>query len=327
MKAKITDVKIQKLQEDGGGGGGKGPRNPKNVEVWPGDVNDVPDRDEDGNIKGDDVEGDFKRYSGPKTDPGYNPGEVLRPGELGDVGDGGNIDPDKIAEEWDDITRIATTGGSAQPPPSIRRALSKLKEPVIDWRAELDKFIDQAISKSKYTLPVRRFLGAGKAQYGYKKYKEDFQNIVIAIDTSGSIIDPLLKQFISEVIKITEIYKPDETTIIYCSDNIDNIDTFGVGEEPDLNKIASTGGNYEGFHPPFKWVQKNMIDEGKTPSVFIYFTDGYADFPPPEYYDIENYSDRCIWVLISFNDEPFPRPVPFGERIDIVLANNNVKRI
>lgn len=327
MKAKIPSVKIQKLPPEGPTTGGTGTPTPGNVDVWPGDVNDnnVPERDDEGNIEGTDTS--FKRYNQPPTDPGYNPGEILRPGELGDVGDGGNIDPDKIAEEWEDITRIATMGGSAQPPPSIRRALTKLKEPVIDWKAELDQFIDQAISKSKYTLPARRFLGAGKVQYGYKKYKEDFQNIVIAIDTSGSIIDPLLKQFIAEVIKITEIYKPEETTIIYCSDNIDNIDTFGVGEEPDLNKIASTGGNYEGFHPPFKWVQKNMIDEGKTPSVFIYFTDGYADFPPPEYYDIESYADRCIWVLISFNNEPFPKSVPFGERIDIVLANKTVKRI
>jgi predicted metal-dependent peptidase len=327
MKAKIPSVKIQKLPPEGPTTGGTGTSTPGNVDVWPEDVDDnnVPERDDEGNIEGTD--GSFKRYDQPPTDPGYNPGEVLRPGELGDVGDGGNIDPDKIAEEWEDIARVATMGGSANVPASIRRALKKIKESVIDWKAELDKFIDEAISKSKYTLPARRFLGSGKAQYGYKRYKEDFQTIVIAIDTSGSIIDPILKQFISETIKISEIYKPEETIIIYCSDNIDNIDVVPRGEQPDLNKIASTGGNYEGFHPPFKWVQDNLLDKGKKPSVFIYFTDGYADFPPADYYDVESYVDRCIWVLLSFNNEPFPKPIPFGERIDIVLANKTVKRI
>lgn len=328
MKAKISDVRIQEIKEDGGGGTSTGTPAPENVDQWGDDVkdNDVPERNPDGTLE-DGEDGNFKRYDGnPNPDPGYNPGEILRPGELGDVGDGGNVSPDKLAEDWKDITRIATTGGGGAPE-SIRRALEKLKKPVIDWKAELDKFIDQAISKTKYTLPARRFLGAGKAQYGYKRYKEDFESVVVAIDTSGSIIQPLLEQFITEVIKISEIYNPDETVIIYCSDTIDNVDIIPKGGEPDLNKIASTEGNREGFHPPFKWVQKNMLSEGRSPSVFIYFTDGYASFPPPEYYDIQSYEDRCIWVLIAFDDIPFGKPVPFGERIDIVLQNQNVKRI
>ena len=325
MKAKIPSVKIQKLPPDGTTTGGTGTPTPDNVDVWPGDVDDnnVPDRDDEGNIEGTD--GSFKRYDQPPTDPGYNPGEVLRPGELGDVDDGGNIDPDKIAEEWEDIARVATLGGSANVPASIRRALKKIKESVIDWKAELDKFIDEAISKSKYTLPARRFLGSGKAQYGYKKYKEDFESVVVAIDTSGSITRPMIEQFLGEVMNITQSYNPRKTVILYCDTQVYEPDILEPGDQPDFNKIAGGGGTY--FWPPFKWVQRNLLEEGEKPTVFIYFTDGEANFPSADDYEISQYENRCIWVFITFNDEPYPNPQPFGERIDIVLANKTVKRI
>ena len=325
MKAKIPSVKIQKLPPDGTTTGGTGTPTPDNVDVWPGDVDDnnVPDRDDEGNIEGTD--GSFKRYDQPPTDPGYNPGEVLRPGELGDVDDGGNIDPDKIAEEWEDIARVATMGGSANVPASIRRALKKIKESVIDWKAELDKFIDEAISKSKYTLPARRFLGSGKAQYGYKKYKEDFESVVVAIDTSGSITRPMIEQFLGEVMNITQSYNPRKTVILYCDTQVYEPDILEPGDQPDFNKIAGGGGTY--FWPPFKWVERNLLDEGEKPTVFIYFTDGEANFPSADDYEISQYENRCIWVFITFNDEPYPNPQPFGERIDIVLANKTVKRI
>ena len=66
-----------------------------------------------------------------------------------------------------------------------------------------------------------------------------------------------------------------------------------------------------------------MIEKGDVPTVFIYFTDGYATFPTSSDYDIDNYEDRCIWVFLSFDGEPYQNPQPFGERIDITLQNIN----
>ena len=334
MKAKITGVRIQQMKEYGGGGGGDvegddfGIRNPENVDEWKDDVpdGDTPERDKDGKIKEEDSE--FKRSDrsggggGPAPD-GYNPGEVLRPGELGDLGGDSGLNGEALAEEWEDITRIAAAAGNV--PASIKRALTKVKRPVIDWKAELAKYIDEAIAKSKYTLPARRFLGAGKAQYGYKKYKEDFESVVVAIDTSGSITREMIEQFLGEVMNITQAYTPKKTIILYCDTQVYEPDILEPGDTPDFNKIAGGGGTY--FWPPFKWVERNLIEEGEKPTVFIYFTDGEANFPSADDYEISQYENRCIWVFLTFNDEPYPNPQPFGERIDIVLANKNVKRI
>ena len=323
MKAKITDIRIQEILKDTGTGKG-GMRSPENVDQWGDDVqdNNVPERNPDGTL----ADSEFERSSlpGSPAQGGYNPGEVLRPGQLGDLGGDSGLDGKTLGQEWEDIVRSASSN-PGNIPGSLKRALAKIKRPVIDWKAELAKYIDEAISKTKYKLPSRRFLGSGKAQYGYKRYKEDFENVVIAIDTSGSINRDMIEQFLGEVMGITEVYTPQKTVILYCDTQVYEPDILEPGDLPDFNKIAGGGGT--NFWPPFKWVQKNMIEEGENPTIFIYFTDGEATFPSEKDYDIADYSDRCIWVFVTFNDDPYPNPQPFGERIDIILSSKNVKRI
>lgn len=312
MKGKITDITTV------------------NVDDWePGDP--IPGGTGDIVIIGDfPVGGNGRPGEGPGEGPGggggggHDIGEVLRPGELGDAGGKDGLDGKALEDEWDDRTRNALNK-PGKLPGALKRAFTKLSRPAIDWKSELAKFIDEAISKSKYTLPARRFLGAGKAQYGYKKYKEDFESIVIAIDTSGSISREMIEQFLGEVQGITDAYNPQKTVILYCDTQVYAPDILEPGDQPDYSKIAGGGGT--NFWPPFKWVQQEMIDKGETPTVFIYFTDGFASFPSAKDYDISEYEDRCIWVFLTFNDEPYPNPQPFGERIDIILANKEVKRI
>lgn len=329
MKTTVTGIRIQQYEPPGGGGGtGTGPTpprppEPENVDKW----QDPPERGEDGKPE-EDKEEIFKKLETPGgggKKPSTNPGEILRAGELGDTGGDSGLNGEALAEQWDDIARTSANE-SGNIPAALKRVLDKLRKPVIDWKAELEKFIDDAISKSKYTLPNRRFLGSGTAQYGYKRYKEDFENIVVAIDTSGSINRQMIEQFLSEVMSITEAYTPKKTVILYCDTQVYEPDILEPGDKPDLEKIAGGGGT--NFWPPFKWVDKNLIEgEGQTPTIFIYFTDGYAEFPNPKDYGISSYEHRCIWVFVTFNDEPYPNPHPFGERIDIVLANKNEKRL
>jgi predicted metal-dependent peptidase len=148
---------------------------------------------------------------------------------------------------------------------------------------------------------------------------------VIAIDTSGSITRSMIEQFLSETMKITDVYNPQKTVILYCDTQVYEPDILEPGDSPNFDKIAGGGGT--NFWPPFKWVQKNMIENGEVPTVFIYFTDGFATFPSNLDYDIDTYEDRCIWVFLSFDGKPFEDDQPFGERIDITLANKNIKTI
>lgn len=251
-------------------------------------------------------------------------GEVLPTGSLGD----GDSSEDKDAESQKDKWKAATTAAEAQSrgniPGGIKRALERMRASIVDWRKELEVFIDDAISKSKYTLPARRFLGQGKAQYGYKKYKEDFECVVIAIDTSGSISDHMVAQFLGEAKAIVDAYSPQDLYIIFCHTSIYRVDHIQPGDSIDVGRLQSGGTE---FYPPFKWTQENLMDKGIMPSVFIYFTDGEATFPNPSDYGIGEYEDKVIWVLLTWNGSPFPNEVPFGNRIDITLPNKEIKDI
>jgi len=317
MKAKITDVRIQRIGGGGGGGGGTGTSAPDNVDIWNENDNTPPPPKPPG---GDEEDREYKVWTPP---PGFSVhGEVLPAGALEDEDDpGGGDGTGDIESRWDES--FSRSVGNA--PAGIRRALERLRKPVVDWRSALDTFIDEAISKSKYDLPNRRFLSGGEAQYGYKTYREDFNSIVVAIDTSGSISRSMIETFLSEVMNITSIYNPQKTVILYCDTTVYTPDILEPGDTPDFNKIKGGGGT--NFWPPFDWVKKNLLEGGDAPSVFIYFTDGYAEFPQASQYGISEYADRCIWVFLSFTGEPYENPQPFGERIDITLANKSIEQI
>jgi len=329
MKTTITGIRIQKMNppsDDSGGTGPKPPQpppppKPENVDEWNEDE-DEKERDKDGKPEGDEEDDTFEvgTQGGGETS---NVGGVLPTGSLGDLGGDDGLNGETLGEEWETSLKRSENAGNV--PGSVKRALDKLKRPVIDWKSELEKYIDDAVTKTKYKLPARRFIGGGDAQYGYKRYKEDFENLVIAIDTSGSITRPMIEQFLSETMKITEDYAPQKTVILYCDTQVYTPDILEPGDTPDFNKIAGGGGT--NFWPPFKWVEKNILDEGETPTVFIYFTDGEAQFPKSSDYGIDGYDDRCIWVFLSFNGEPYENDQPFGERIDITLANKEVETI
>ncbi len=249
-------------------------------------------------------------------------GETLPTGSLGDGETSAEKSDDGMKEKWKNITTAAEASGDI--PGGIRAALERMRAPVVDWRKELEVFIDSAISKSKYTLPARRFLGAGEAQYGYKRYKEDLECIVVAIDTSGSISDHMVEQFISEVKAIVEAYSPQDLYILYFHTRVYNVDHFTPGEPIEVGDLKSGGTD---FFPMFEWTEENLLSKGITPSAFIVFTDGEATFPTTNDNSIGEYEDKVLWVLLTWNGQPFRNEVPFGGRIDITLPNKEVESI
>ena len=91
--------------------------------------------------------------------------------------------------------------------------IEKLLEGVkVDWKQELRKMMSSLSSKADYFLPNRRFLATG-AQWGSKKKKESFESLVIIADTSGSVSQKELEQFVSEAMDIMESFKPKETLL------------------------------------------------------------------------------------------------------------------
>jgi predicted metal-dependent peptidase len=214
----------------------------------------------------------------------------------------------KVSAMWENATRAAMSSAGSSLSAKGKRLLMDLKttKPKIDWKKELKKFMDSALNKWEETLPNRRFLGSGDILYGRKRAgKDTLRTLVLPVDTSGSISKEQIKTFISEVLYLSTKMDIDTTYIIYCSDDIDSIDIVKKGGKPDFGKIASTGGNAKGFIPPFAWIQEQKIN----PSVVIYLTDSFAEYPNKSSYGISKYVNRVFWFICekgrNFNVPPF----------------------
>ncbi len=122
------------------------------------------------------------------------------------------------------------------------RDLEELLQPQVDWREALREFIqDTCAGKdySTYRKPNRRYLSAGI--YMPSGVTEQVGELILAIDTSGSIGSSELSAFLSEVKEICDTVHPDGVRVLYwdtqiCRDekyDVDQLDTLVKSTKPE----------------------------------------------------------------------------------------------
>jgi len=164
----------------------------------------------------------------------------------------------------------------------------------IDWRDELKSAIDR-FHKDDYTLlpPNKKFLHMGI--YLPSNVSQTFR-LVIAVDSSGSIDDNLLNQFLSEVNFLMSLIGNYQIELLVCDEKIRSHKTFYTG---DILACGITGGTSTDFRPVFEFVE-NKFDDVK---LLLYFTDLDGIFPHAK----PNYEVK--WVSKKSKE------LPFGELI------------
>ena len=160
-------------------------------------------------------------------------------------------------------------------PGDIERMMEELFEPVLPWRNILRRFMTEKCNDDfSWKRGNRRFIAQGL--YLPSRISDDAMGeIVVVIDTSGSIGQKELTEFGSEIKGIVDEVRPSKVRVIYCDSRIAHIDEFGPDD--DL-QFAAHGGGGTDFRPPFKWLEENQI----VPRALVYLTDGYGPFPEQE---------------------------------------------
>jgi predicted metal-dependent peptidase len=130
--------------------------------------------------------------------------------------------------------------------------------------------------------------------------RSGIDEIVIAVDTSGSIGVEELQQFAGEITAIADEMQPDRIYVVYCDACVQAVQEFVL---PESVVLSPKGGGGTDFRPPFQWVEQQQL----VPACLIYLTDlccrSYPD--PPEY--------PLLWVTDS------QRTAPFGETLRILI--------
>jgi predicted metal-dependent peptidase len=196
------------------------------------------------------------------------------------------------------VLNAAQQAGAGNLPAGVKRMIKDLTESVIDWRTLLEQQIESTIKNDYSWLKLNR-KGWHMEAIMPGMLPGHQIDICVAIDTSGSISERDIKDFMAEIKGIMESY--DEYKIhVWCFDTeIYNPQVYTSENLEDIASYEPAGGGGTDFMANYEFMKQNNIE----PKKFIMFTDG---MPFGEWGD-EQYCDVC-WIIKGNPDvEP-----PFG---------------
>ena len=153
------------------------------------------------------------------------------------------------------------------------RDLAELLEPQVNWREVLRDFITETCAGKDYSTwnrPNRRYIGMDI--YMPSGVSEKVEELVLAIDTSGSIGQQELSVFLSEVGSICDTVTPSCVRILYWDTQVCREEKYEMQELDNITKSTKPSG---GGGTMVECVPKYMATHGIKPQATIVLTDGY----------------------------------------------------
>ena len=219
-----------------------------------------------------------------------------------------DLSKSEIESYWRDKIQVLQNSDINQPgklqgnlPGGMETEISCVLEPEVDWRHALWKYVGK--TPADFDDLDRRFIYKGLYLEGLLT---EALEVSVCIDTSGSISNDLLDQFIGELKGILRSYPHVKCNLYFADTEI--YGPYEIHSIEELPKAAGFGGT--SFVPFFDYLEKedsnNLLGQNKAS---IYLTDGYGDFP--------NYTpaNPTMWVVCS--DGLSSNEFPFGEVIRI----------
>jgi len=248
-----------------------------------------------------------KRFDGMTTEQVYDilESEGNEPRETLDVhisvekGDGDNNDNNEsmpmtpserqsLSDEIKDIViQAAQAAGSEKVPPQIRKMLQELLEPKMDWPEIIQTSVESSV-KNDYSWQKRnrKSFFSGVLLPGMNNDEEI--DICIAIDTSGSISTKMLREFVSEIASIMDVFAAYTLRIWQFDTNTYGYKEFTHDDGSDILDYKITGGGGTDFMCNWEFMEDHDI----VPDQFIVFTDGM----PYGKWGIEEYCDTIFLI-------------------------------
>ncbi|MCF8160007.1 MAG: VWA-like domain-containing protein [Polaromonas sp.] len=183
----------------------------------------------------------------------------------------------------------------------LARFTDEALAPQVSWRAALAHYLSQA-ARDDYTWlrPSRRTGETGGGAI-FPSLRSHAGDIFVALDTSGSIDDADLAQFVGELNAIKGTL-PVRMTLFACDAALAQ-DAPWVTEPWEAFHLPREfeGGGGTAFAPVFDWIER----AGAHPDALVYFTDAQGELPkvPPNY--------PVLWLVKG------GATVPWGLRIQL----------
>lgn len=188
-------------------------------------------------------------------------------------------------------------------PGNLKTLIEEFVESKVPWEEELMTSMRArgTPSRNDWSRPHRRRI-VSPGIYVPRRIGEGTGDVIVSIDTSGSVSDAELKAFISEVAYILSQMPPQSLHIIWCDAAVDRVDEIdSVSELEHVVRVTGVGGRGgTSFIPPFAQIAKDQMPC----DIHLYCTDGYAPFP-----DQSMEVGSTIWLISSDIEAPFGKTI------------------
>jgi predicted metal-dependent peptidase len=301
------DQHVYDQESEGGGGGAGSPPPEQKKEEKPQEKKPQPEQEqpEDREQEGQGEQREEQHDGG--QGEGDQPQQSRSQPEIGED-EGADTPPPLTPDERDtlDVQWQQRLAGAAQQAMqagklggTLARLIDHLLQPQLPWRMLLARYMT-AVARDdfSYMRPSRR---EGEGQAILPSLRSSQVEVVVAVDTSGSIKSNEIDEFIAEINAIKGQMRA-RVTLIPCDSEIPEGAPwiYEPWEEFDFPASVKGGGGTD-FRPVFEWIDRRS----QRPELLVYFTDAVGRFPAHE----PNFD--VLWLVKG------KQHVPWGQRIQL----------
>jgi predicted metal-dependent peptidase len=194
---------------------------------------------------------------------------------------------DQIKEEIRSaVIQAAQATGAGNMPGSIKRMVQSLTEPKMNWRELIRQHIESMFkSDFSWLRPSRRSWHLDAILPGMIPGTKI--EVMVFIDTSGSIGNAQLKDFLSEIQGIMSQFEEYKVHVACFDTQVHNPVIFTSDNMEDISAYTPGGGGGTDFDAMFNWMKDNDVQ----PARMVVFT----DMCPFGSWGDENYTD-VLWI-------------------------------
>lgn len=213
-------------------------------------------------------------------------------------------DIEKEKKKWNRVFSEASIYAKQQGklPDGIERLVDLVLNEKVNWKHLLYKYITNELPYDyTYSRPSKKSISTGVYMPSILRENLD---VVVSIDTSGSINQDELSEFLNEIINIAKSFNNIKITLIVCDSEIKDVYVVANGSIETIRNLKIKGGGGTSHIPIYEYIKEHLPNA----KFVINFTDGYTNFP-------EHESCRSIWVLTKNSCKE--DDIPFGEVIKL----------
>lgn len=203
----------------------------------------------------------------------------------------------QVRRAYHETVRQAGSNGRGFIPGNLLSEIDRLllkKDPVTDWKAYFRRFIaasTSVVTKKTKRKESNRFIGMPGLKFNPK------HKLLIAVDTSGSVSDKELANFMAELEFISKA--GTKMTVLHCDAGIANIEEYSK-----KTSVTVYGRGGTDFDPPIQYLNRNKTKY----TCLVYFSDG--ECCPPSI----KTNKPILWVMTrgeraKYKEQKFPGDV------------------